>query len=420
VTVELRRLTVLVPTRDRPELAARAVRSLPLEDEAISVVVSDNSRFPASRDRLRELLPDAIELTAPPSELEMADHWRWAVNHVLTDDRTSHVSVLTDRMIFRDGAVADVLQRVAAHPECVVSYNHDAVLDADTPVRVFLQEWTGRDFVVDSELLLRLGGKLVYPEALPRLLNCVVPRDVIAAVADRYGEPFGDSAPDYRFAFRCLTVVPAIVYYDRPCLVHYAQGSSTGGTWGRGEQPPDSPTFLLQPAPFPASPVPDLRSVRNSVVHEYTTVRLEAGDPRMPPVNLDRYLALIDKELHEIKDERRYREVEDLLRASGWTTAKRIRYRSRDVASLLRDVRRARRLASRVLWRLRNRGRLQALVGRLERLAGEAVAPVTFATAGEALEYARSNARSPDPEATHLRWLDRDQPQRWPRAAGSR
>jgi len=68
-------MIILVPTRNRAELATRAVASC----AGARVLVSDNSTDDDERARLAAFCAGAtVEVVRPPREMQMGEHWEWA------------------------------------------------------------------------------------------------------------------------------------------------------------------------------------------------------------------------------------------------------------------------------------------------------------------------------------------------------
>jgi cellulose synthase/poly-beta-1,6-N-acetylglucosamine synthase-like glycosyltransferase len=136
-----RKLTILIPSRNRARLARRTIESLRAQDiPGVSIVVSDNSTDEREREQLAAACTelDDVHYLSPPGDLAMTDHWNWAFARLRDDFPAPLVSMVTDRMVMRPGALAGLLELSAAHPERLVSYNHDAVDDRGTPVRLRL------------------------------------------------------------------------------------------------------------------------------------------------------------------------------------------------------------------------------------------------------------------------------------------
>jgi hypothetical protein len=353
------RLAVVIPTRDRPELAALSARSVAGDAVVADVVVSDNSTDEEQRAAL--VLPQGVRVIRPDQPLPMVAHWQFALDAVLADPGITHVAFLTDRMVCRPGELGRIATVCRALPDLVVSFDTDAVLDFDRPARVHLNPWSGAVYEVPAQVLLAAASHSRPASALPRMLNCVVPRAVLEAVAARYGSVFASVAPDYCFAFRCLTVIDRLAFYDRAAYVHHASGRSNGANLARGTGSPDSQRFAaeLDRPLYANAPVPGLHGVLNAIMSEYGFVRAESGD-LLPEVDLADYLAAVDRDLDAVVDEDLRRQQLALLLELGhqhvpfhqWRRAERVgvaRSGSRQVVG--RAVARLAGLpASRQLW----------------------------------------------------------------------
>src|SRR5690242_19265845 len=130
---------VVIPTRNRATIAMNAIASvLEQSGEEVSVLVSDNSTSETDRTTLAEFCHarsnEEIRFVNPPKSLSMSAHWEWAIEEALRLYPASHFIYLTDRMMFRRGALPEVLNLAARYPEKVISYNHDRILDNATPI----------------------------------------------------------------------------------------------------------------------------------------------------------------------------------------------------------------------------------------------------------------------------------------------
>lgn len=288
------KLCVLVPTRNRPDLALAAVASVP-QVEGVSIVVSDNSSEAAHRQSLAEGLSqldrDDVTLIAPPVPLAMPEHWSWALDQVLAT-HAMHATVLTDRMLFHEDGFRHVLEVVQSAPDRIVSYNHDRCEDDRRPVRLVTNRWTGHTFEARSDLLLQFAAHCKSHAALPRMLNSIAPRSVLEGLRSRFGAVFAGVAPDFYFGFRTLSVTPAILYVDRPVLLHAHLDRSNGALQARGVAQRDHADFLNQlpgGQTTPWAPRPTLATVRNVVISEYCKAREEVGLDVFPPVDRQAY-----------------------------------------------------------------------------------------------------------------------------------
>jgi glycosyltransferase involved in cell wall biosynthesis len=209
---------VVIPTRNRAQLAMNAVRSVldqPVDD--VSILVSDNSTSQQDCDELESFcarLGDSrLRYLRPPQPLAMPGHWQWAIEQALANYKSSHFTYLTDRMMFRNGALKEVLGLTALYPDKVISYNHDRICDDMRPIRVNQYEVTEKLLEVESQRLLRLVSEAILHHGLPRMMNCIVPRRIFEVIHRRFGNVFTSIAPDFNFCFRCLDVEESIIIY---------------------------------------------------------------------------------------------------------------------------------------------------------------------------------------------------------------
>jgi len=365
----------------------------------VRLVVSDNSTGPSETAALVAAChaQDGVDYVRPPEPLSMSSHWEWAMNAAREISQPTHVTFLTDRMLFRPDSLRELRERVARHPERVISYNHDLVDDLRRPVRLYQKRGTDRLFRVPARRLLERAAQLVPMVCAPRMLNCVVPVTVLEAVRQRFGSLFQSISPDFCFAFRCLAVVEEILYWDRSPLVQYALDRSNGMSTMRGVRTADAADFLRGLGGTPmnhAAPVPAFHTVNNAIIHEYSLVSRQLGGGVFPEIDRGRYLQAIAAEVRQIEDAGLRAEMERLLASQE---------RPRSLGSRTQLLRRLKRLTAGL-----SAPPLQPLWHSLSRRFG--VWPpgenaLEFPSVEAALDHARRFPRRRYPLALHLRFL---------------
>ena len=342
-SVPSRKLTILVPSRNRAEMARRTIESLTAQDlPGVSIVVSDNSTDTRQAEQLQATCGefDGVEYLRSPGDLAMTDHWTWAFGRLNSDFPAPLVSMVTDRMVMRPGALAGLLELAGAHPGRLVSYSHDAVDDRTAPVRLRLEDRSQRAFELNTKHLLERCAHVYFHPCVPRMMNCLVPQTVLQAVEERFGGLFASISPDHCFGFRALDVLDTIVYYDACPLIHYALSRSNGDTYARGVRSADGEDFQrhLGAVQMNASaPVPGFHSITNAVVNEYCFVRAEPPSHALPALDLTRYFGAMARETSHLEDPELRERMRLLLEQQGWA---RIRphyllARARDALELL-------------------------------------------------------------------------------------
>ena len=315
------RLAVVIPTRNRSDLAIRAIESvIPQLPDGSLILVSDNSTQEQHKNRLQAyvegLARDDVRYVRPPQDLAMPAHWEWAFSQVAAIPTITHATVLTDRMIFKRGAIQRLAGLIADSPGSIISYNHDMVDDYSTPVRLQSQAWTGTTLEVTSARLLELSAAMEFHPALPRMLNSVVPVGHLLKIRAVFGSLFDSVAPDFCFAYRTLSQVDSIRYVDECLLVHGSLARSNGASYSRGELSPDHADFIAKlggKSLNGAAPVPAFETVANTVTSEYELIRHQTGLPNFVPVDMDAYFARMELDISGIRDPSVSRKMRALL-----------------------------------------------------------------------------------------------------------
>ncbi len=373
---------VVVPTRNRASLARAAITSVLGQVAAGHILVSDNSTEPAELEELARfcagLDPATVTYVRPSQPLAMTAHWQWALARGLQLPGLTHVLYLTDRMVFKQGALTRLLDLTQHHPDRVISYNHDRIDDFERPVRLEQRDWTGSLFEVPSGHLLNLTARAIVPPCLPRMLNCVAPVKTLAQLERRFRSVFSSASPDYAFAYRLLATVDGILYWDAAPLIHYALDRSNGASLARGIASKDSLDFIANldnVTTNAAAPVPAFRTATNPIFHEYGVVRAEVGG--LPSIDRFQYLGMMDFDCRQLRDPSLARAMSSLLQAQGWNAGKRAVW-----------------VLQRLLPYVRH-DPAGALSGGLRR-------PPAFDDAAAAIDYADNHPRPPRPGAQHF------------------
>lgn len=319
---------VVVPTRNRARIAMNAIRSVLEESiDNVQVLVSDNSTSEPDKQELADfcagLNDPHLRYVRPPQSLAMPEHWQWAIEQALSGFSASHFTYLTDRMMFKTGCLKELLDLVALHPDKVITYNHDRIVDHVRPVRLEQYPATGKLWEVPTERLSWLVSQAVLHHGLPRMLNCIVPRPVFNRFCSRFGNVFASIAPDFNFCFRCLDLEQSVLFFDKSSLFHYALDRSNGASVSRGEMTVDNADFT---ANLPvddsrrnyATPIPQLNTAVNAVFNEYLIYKHESMSPRFFDVDFQKYLAALAVEIRDVSDSQLRAQMHSLLEAHGY------------------------------------------------------------------------------------------------------
>jgi hypothetical protein len=324
-------LVVVIPTRNRAAIAMNAIRSVLDQPVTVGLLVSDNSTSEPDREPLSHFcaryLSDRFRYLQPPQSLAMPAHWEWAIHNALDlYPEASHFVYLTDRMMFRKGALAELTRLATRYPDKVISYNHDRIVDSVSPIRIEQYPATEKLLEVQTLQLSRLVSQPIFHPALPRMLNCIVPRSLLRRIHDRFGTVFSSVSPDFNFCCRCLELEDSILFYDKAAIFHYALNRSNGASATRGEMTADYADFtanLSVPDSKPnfATPIPQLTTVVNYALHEYCLFKQQTNSDKFFDLDMEKYFEANANELNEVVDPALKAEMRALLIANGYREA---------------------------------------------------------------------------------------------------
>ncbi len=326
-------VVVVVPTRNRADLAAGSIESALADgDERVSVLVSDNSTDPEEVERLRswcaERPDDPLQYVRPPEPLPMSAHWQWALERALESPGTAHVMYLTDRLVVRPGALRKLITIAERHPDDVMTFGDDTIVDYREPVTISERPWTGKLLRIDTDQLLRVLARGILIGA-PTMLNTIAPRAVMEDIDAVYGSVFASIAPDHCFSYRCLERVDSILHWDSVVVVQRALSHSNGYSQIRGVSNPAHVDFLRELGESRINehaPVPELLTVTNAIYNEYEFVRAERPSSKLKPLRRHYYLGANARDVARLEDPQLRARMAKVLSQHGWSTRTRLRY----------------------------------------------------------------------------------------------
>jgi hypothetical protein len=251
----------------------------------------------------------------------MTAHWEWLRKLIQANHSPTHISYLTDRLVFLAGALPELMRLIAREPDRVISYHHDRVEDADATAELVQTQWTGEILELDARKLIEMSSRCSWGDHLPRMLNCIVPVSLLDAIEERFGSVFAPVSPDYRFTYRCLATVDTILYLDRACVLEHGMARSAGVSYMRGRPNRDAANFVsdLPVERFGATPEPGFETVANAMTAEYCSVRAETGGDHFPPLDMASYLAANAESIRRIEDPEWRGRMRVTLERHGWT-----------------------------------------------------------------------------------------------------
>jgi cellulose synthase/poly-beta-1,6-N-acetylglucosamine synthase-like glycosyltransferase len=293
-------VSVVIPTRNRPEFVRSALESVRAQTFAdFEVIVSDNHTGQSCQAVFEEFASDPrFRYVSPETPLPMHDNWEMVCGLA----RGEYVTVLIDKTILKPSALQ------AVH-DCAQGF------DAD------LLSWRADSFIPDDANSARSPG--VYyawpqPESEPHLFDAhaelqrrfsfdvrrgtegehyflgkicfgAFHRRLMDRIRTAAGRVFYPIAPDYTSMLSALAVAERAVNAGRACLVQNITQLSNG--WNVAHHPERARAFLAEIDPtgsiIAGMPIAGLYgSIHNIVAHDYVTMQRRLAQ-HFPTVSVD-------------------------------------------------------------------------------------------------------------------------------------
>lgn len=327
--------SVVIPTRNRPALAATAIRSALRQDFTdLEVVVSDNSGSPHAAGleaAIAELADPRVRYVSPPGEMAMGEHWDFALGQA----RGDYVGYLTDRMAFKRDALALLRSEIKTRHASVISYSSSGILEVAPPYRLQRPPFSGRTETYESSWVVNLLSRSVAPWGAPCMLNSFASRELLAEMKAAYGPVMASVAPDLAFCVHVLDHVDRFSYLDLPLMISHGHASSNGAGFGTGrlnESARDFASMLQRQGGLPYAPIPEIVNNHNIRAHEYRKMRASQRSGRYVELDLSAYCLELAAEL-DLQGERAqpedWRRLNEFMQAHGISRTKTVPHQSR-------------------------------------------------------------------------------------------
>jgi hypothetical protein len=295
------RFSVVVPTRDRPDLLAFCLQSLAEQTfDDLEVIVADNPVNAPAREVFDRWARDRWRYVNPGKPFAMHENFELACAKATGE----FVAVVIDKTILHPSALQHAARALEGRPEVdIVTWWNEGYhpldeerepglgqfLAAAAPVEVSLYdpmtelarrfenaEPRGRDAVH------YVRGKIVFGAYSRRLLD---------RIRNQAGQLFHPLAPDYTSMVPACVLADAAVDLGRPLLVSYNSARSNGRRQATDSRHARHFVESLDPAIVDALPVPGLyASPHNVVAYDLVSSAVRCPKGSTPSLNMPNLL----------------------------------------------------------------------------------------------------------------------------------
>jgi glycosyltransferase involved in cell wall biosynthesis len=229
--------SIIVPTRNRPDLLQDALNSLKLQHFSdFEIIISNNGERQRTRSIVNSFLDDKrFKYFEAPFEMSMPDHWQWAYQH----STGKFLLFLSDRNVLINGKLGEISRIISEFSDVeaiswpLASYDNDSkalhtvsATSIQPTDHIHVQT---RDF---WETLKTHRG--IFSPVLPRGLNSFVKRVVYERISTHHGQIFRPISPDFTSGFSVVLCTDKLLHLCAPAVVAQANHLSNGGLIWKG------------------------------------------------------------------------------------------------------------------------------------------------------------------------------------------
>ena len=218
--------SIVIPTKNRPELLRDAIRSVLLQNfDDYELIVSDNFNDEKTKKVIDEFKDNPnINYIRAESELNIPDHWEFATKNT----KGVYTLILTDRAFLAQGALRDIHDIIIESKEAPVFFWKYGYFDEQKKVLRGEKEEEGAQ-ILKSKNLLRNFGSTLDAHYLPRPHVGCYRFDIVQKIKQNIGRLYLPFGPDYTSSLLALAYSDSVIYLPRP-LVFFQGASLSSGT----------------------------------------------------------------------------------------------------------------------------------------------------------------------------------------------
>jgi len=234
------RLTVIIPTRERPDTLQWALKSCVTQDfDDLEILVSDNASTRATQEVVSSYDDPRIRYVNPGRRLGMSEHWEFALSHV----RAGYLMFLGDDDGLMPGAPQEISEILGASgSEALVwplaSYYWPEFLDGSMANCLSMPMPQPRRVTQlrSADVLNRVAGFKAPHYLLPSPYWGVVNRTAFDRIAGRSGRVFYSINPDLYSGVAVASVTESYLRSERMYSLSGASRHSNGASHVMGHE----------------------------------------------------------------------------------------------------------------------------------------------------------------------------------------
>jgi hypothetical protein len=241
--------SIVMPTRNRAHLLRYALESaLAQTFDDYEILVCDNDSRDDTPAVARAWEDPRVRYVRTAKTLAMPDNWEFALFHA----RGEHVTYLSDDDALHPrllATLADLLRERL--PEPIVwqhcRYRHATAQVEERTNTLIYAPFTGAVTEMESHPALKyLFGLRGFHHRVPKMMNCLCSRALIARVVEEAGRLFEHTSPDFSCCAALLALAPRYTFVDTPFWIVGESPDSIGRSNERSMDNPAGQAFMRE------------------------------------------------------------------------------------------------------------------------------------------------------------------------------
>ncbi|WP_101319632.1 glycosyltransferase family 2 protein [Aeromonas sobria] len=201
--------SIVLPTRDRPELVSKVLKSLELQTFLdFEVIISDNGCNAFCEHEISPFLKDErFKYKRPPYPMNMCDNWEFAIGSA----QGKYITVFCDKFILRSDALNLMAGEISNSSPDVLTWQYEVFDVKQSKNEMLYGDFhpllkpgkakkynpaleLERRFSFDFPLFCRLNKPI---DSYGKIYSGIVRAEVLTQIKDRYGRIFHPMSPDF-------------------------------------------------------------------------------------------------------------------------------------------------------------------------------------------------------------------------------
>lgn len=201
--------SIVLPTRDRPELVSKVLKSLRLQTFLdFEVIISDNGYNSFCKHEIAPFLKDErFKYKRPPYPMNMCDNWEFAIESA----QGKYITVFCDKFILRSDALDLMAVEISNSSPDVLTWQYEVFDVKQSKNEILYGDFhpllkpgkakkynpaleLERRFSFDFPLFCRFNKPM---DSYGKIYSGMVRSEVLSQIKDRYGRIFHPMSPDF-------------------------------------------------------------------------------------------------------------------------------------------------------------------------------------------------------------------------------